>query len=569
MRLSNYFLPILFEKPKEAVTRSHELMLKAGLIKRLASGIYSYMPLSVRVLNKIIKIIKEELERIGALEVVLPSLQPKSIWEMTGRWEEYGDDMFKLKDRKGADWGLGPTHEEVITLIVKEHVKSYKQLPTILYQIQPKFRDEPRPRFGTIRCREFLMKDAYSFHTTEDSLEETYKAMYDAYCRIFSRCGLKFKVVEAETGLIGGAESHEFMAQAEAGEDIMVSCNTCEYMANQEKAEIGLGHLQQEKEELLPLELVYTPNKSSVEEVAEYLGISPSKLAKTLIYHTEKGEIACMIKGDTKLNETKLKKVLSVKEVTLADSALIEEITKGPVGFTGPIGLEIPIIADISLKSSNNLIIGANKLNYHYKNANINRDFKITGFYDICLAEDNYPCPRCNKGLLRLERCIELGHIFKLGTKYSKAMGGVYINEYGQEMPYIMGCYGIGVSRIIPAYIEQNNDASGIIWNANICPYQIIILVLDKSQAEKLKLAEELYSILQQEKLEVVLDDREETAGRKFYDADLLGFPIQIVIGKKANKDNIEICLRRDKKRIFTNFNELPGLAKDLLLTLN
>ncbi len=566
MRMTKLFLNTLFQDPQDAEIISHKLMLRAGLVRKLAAGIYSYLPLGLRVLNKIINIVREEMNNIGCQEVLLPALQPASLWEETGRWKAYGEDMFKLLDRKKSPFGLGPTHEEIITDLVRREVKSYRQLPLSLYQIQTKFRDEPRPRFGMIRGREFLMKDAYSFHSDDKDVEETYQKFYDAYAKIFTRCGLKFKIVEAETGLIGGAFSHEFMASAPAGEDKMVTCNKCAYAANLEKAECGLRqNAEGEMQKLEELTLVDTPGMKTVEEVSNFLKVSPSRLVKTLIYKADGLIVGVLVSGDEEVNENKLRNVFGCRELILANPETIEQVTKAPVGFAGPIGVEgIYLIADSSIQTKVNFIVGGNKKDAHYLNANFERDFKVARFADIKVAQDNDPCPQCSEGYLTISSGIELGHTFKLGTKYSAAMGATFLDENGQEKTLIMGCYGIGVSRIIPTYIEQNHDERGIIWQTNIAPYEVLILPINVTDSEQRALSEEIYELLLKEKIEVLLDDRDERPGRKFTDADLIGIPIQIIIGAKTKSEGlIEVCERRTKKKEFIPLENLVSKIRD------
>ncbi|MEK7813819.1 MAG: proline--tRNA ligase, partial [Candidatus Desantisbacteria bacterium] len=491
MRISQLFIPTLFEEPQEAEAISHKLMLRAAMIRRLSSGVYSYLPLGLKVLHNMERIIREEIDAIGCQEVLLPAITPSSLWQETGRWDAYGDDMFRLKDRKGANFALGPTHEEIITDLVRREVRSYRQLPVSFYQIQTKFRDEPRPRFGTMRAREFLMKDAYSFHRSNDEAIETYMKFYQAYERIFTRCGFEFKIVEADSGLIGGSLSHEFIAPADIGEDTIVECSVCRYAANQEKAECGRS--QKWTEGMSELQLVNTPNVKSVSDVSSFLGVSQDRLVKTIIYQTENEPVAVLVRGDKEINENKLSRVLNTSQIFLADAMTIEQATNAPVGFAGPIGLKgIRIIADHGINEGGNFVVGANKPDSHFVGANPERDFAISEFADIRVAADGDKCPQCGKGL-RVSKGIELGHTFNLGTKYSKAMNAAFTDETGKERIIIMGCYGIGVSRLIPAYIEQHHDASGIIWKKDISPYQAIVLPLNIADSVQFGLAEDVY----------------------------------------------------------------------------
>jgi prolyl-tRNA synthetase len=558
MRLSSYFLPTLIETPQEAETLSHKLMLRAGLIDKTSAGIYSFLPLGLRVLQKVEKIIREEMNAIGAIELSMPALTPASLWKETGRWREYGDDMFRLKDRKSADFGLAPTHEEIVCDIVRGRIKSYKKLPLLLYQIQTKFRDEPRPRSGTIRCREFVMKDAYSFHSTEESCEETYKAFYDAYCRIFDRCGFSYGVVEAEAGLIGGSFSHEFIAWAESGEDKVMVCDSCGYSANLERAEIGenaRSNVQNAK--CKEPKTVETPGLTKVSEVAEFLGIEPERLIKTLIYKADGEPIAVLIRGTDELNETKLKRALQIKTLEMADTRLIEEVTGAPLGFSGPIGLKVKSFADNAIRDGEEFVVGANKADAHIVGAACGRDFSPEGFFDLVFAKEGDPCPRCD-GLLSMRNGIELGHTFKLGTKYSEAMRLCFLDKDGREKAMVMGCYGIGVTRIVPAIIEQKADTRGIVWPKALAPYQAVVIAID---IEKRSLAEEVYDKLKDE-IELLYDDRQDSPGKKFADADLIGIPWQIIIGKKASKEKIELCERSTKKREFVCIDRLAEVIR-------
>lgn len=545
MKRSELFLPTLKEVPGDAEIKSHQLMLRAGLVRRLSSGIYSYLPLGWRVLNKIVEIIREEMNAIGGQEVLLPALHPKELWDQSGRWDLYGEDMFHLLDRRKKPFCLAPTHEEAITDLVRNEVRSYKELPLLLYQIQTKFRDEPRPRFGLIRCREFLMKDAYSFHHSEEDLQRVYRKVYDAYVKIFNRCGLDCEIVEADPGIIGGGLSHEFMVLAENGEDILVLCRNCGYKANADKTldmkprvpDIGEEQMEQIKE-------VHTPDMRTVEEVSQFLNVKPSRLVKTLIYFADGNPVAVLVPGDREVNEAKLKSILGADIIALASSHQVEEVTGAPQGFSGPVGLKIRIIADYSVSEMSNFVTGANKNNIHLINVNLNRDFKVEKFVDLKVARDGDICPKCN-GRFEVKTGIELGHTFNLGTRYSRCMNAKFLDRDGKERLMIMGCYGIGVSRIIAAVIEQHNDQNGIIWPISIAPFQATILPLNMNDESQKSLGNEIYSELQSRGVEVLLDDRNEPAGVKFKDADLTGIPVKIVLGDKTLKEGkIEIQLR-------------------------
>lgn len=561
--MSRLLLPTLFEDPKEGESISHRLMLRAGIIRPLAAGIYSFLPLGNRVLNKIIAIIREEMDRIGAQEVLLPALHPKELWEETGRWEAYGDDMFRLRDRRGREFGLGPTHEEVITDIVRKTIRSYRDLPKMLYQIQTKFRDEVRPRFGIMRGREFIMKDAYTFARSIEEVEEDYKRAYGAYCRIFERLGLRFCAVEADPGLIGGSSSHEFMVMAESGEDIVVKCEGCGYAANLEQAEIGDG--KPEEEGMKVLELKETPGMKTVREVSSFLSVPPSKLIKTLLYTYKEEVAAALVPGDRELNETKLRRHLGWEGLEMATSEVVERVSGCEVGFSGPIGLEgIKIVADQSISQGVNFVVGANREDFHYMNANPGRDFKADVFCDIKVARDGDPCRRCG-GRLKLSRGIEVGHVFMLGERYSEKMGATFTDEDGVERLIMMGCYGIGVTRLIAAIIEQNHDKKGIVWPLSIAPYHVVILLLDPSDPLLRKASEEVYELLQSSKIDVLLDDRDISPGKKFNDSDLIGIPIHLIIGKRMKEEGkIEISLRGGGD-LFVTKQELVDRIESLL----
>jgi len=531
MRLSRYFLPTLREDPAEAEVVSHKLMLRAGMIRKLASGIYSYLPLGLRALRKVENIVREEMNRAGAQEVLLPLVQPAELWQETGRWRDYGKELLRFRDRKEHDFCLGPTHEEVITDLVRREVRSYRDLPLILYQIAPKFRDEIRPRFGIMRAREFIMKDAYSFDADEEGLDRSYARMYEAYERIFTRCGLRFRAVLADTGAIGGSESHEFMVLAETGEDRLAICEACGYAANVELAE-GRSRFTYPDEKERPLEKVSTPGARSVEEVAAFLGVPPSRLVKTLLFKAEGQVVAVLIRGDLELNEVKLRNLLGVAEVEMADPETVERLTGAPVGFAGPVGLSgVRILADLSVKGLRNFVTGANEADTHYVNVNYGRDFPEPEFHDLRVVTEGDPCPRCGRPL-SITRGIEVGHVFKLGTKYSSAMRATFLDREGRERPIIMGCYGIGIGRTVAAAIEQNHDEAGIIFPREIAPFEAVILTLGP-ESDLMETSERIYRELSGAGVEVLWDDRDERPGVKFKDADLIGIPYQIIVGRR------------------------------------
>lgn len=544
MRTSQLLIPTLREDPGEAETVSHRLMLRAGLIRKVAAGIYTYLPLGLRVIRKVEQIVREEMNRAGAQELLMPIASPAELWKETGRWDYYGKELLRFKDRHERDFCLGPTHEEVITDLFRREVRSYRQLPLNFYQIQTKFRDEIRPRFGLMRGREFIMKDAYSFDGDEAGAKISYQKMYDAYTRIFTRCGLTFRAVEADTGLIGGDVSHEFMVLAETGEATVVYSDTGSYAANVERAEL-LPPSDLDTAPLRPLKPVTTPQRRTVEEVTAFLNIAPRQLVKTLLYKAGKETVAVLIRGDHDLNEVKLARLLHVTEVELAASETVKTITGAPLGFAGPVGLQgIRILADHAIKGMRNVVIGANQPDTHYLDANRDRDFKVDQFADLRNAQTGDPSPR-GDGPLTLAKGIEVGQVFLLGTKYSKSMNATILDDKGQERLAIMGCYGIGVGRTAAAAIEQNHDEKGIIWPFPIAPFHVHLLPV--SQSEKTADATaRLYDDLLAAGFEVLWDDREERAGVKFNDADLIGAPFQVVVGDKGLADGVvEVKVRK------------------------
>ncbi|MGZ3579993.1 MAG: proline--tRNA ligase [Syntrophales bacterium] len=546
MRYSEMFLPTVREVPSDAEIISHQLMIRAGMIRKLTSGIYTYLPLGYRVIRKLEQIIREEMNRAGAQEVFMPTVQPRELWEESGRWNLYGKELLRFKDRNDRDCCLGPTHEEVITDLVRNEIKTYRHLPRNLYQIQTKFRDEIRPRFGVMRCREFGMKDAYSFDADESGAEVSYQKMFDAYTEIFKRCGLEFRAVEADTGSIGGSFSHEFMVMAATGEDSLVFCSKCEYAANLEKAEIAAPEiLQVPKEGILPLEMVYTPNMKTIEEVSSFLNVPPRDIVKTMIYAADGNPVAVLVSGDEEVNEIKVKNYLSCDVLEMATEDVITEITGAPRGFAGAVGIKAKIIADFSLYNMKNFVMGGNKEDYHVKNVNIGRDFSVAAFADLRIARETDQCARCGRAL-KFARGIEVGHVFKLGTKYSKAMKAQYLDKGGKEQYMIMGCYGIGVGRTVAAAIEQNHDEDGIVWPMPLAPYQVMITPVNVNDDKIKNMSVQLYESLQEKGIEVILDDRDERAGVKFKDADLIGIPLRVTIGQKLLTAGIlEVKIRR------------------------
>lgn len=546
MRYSRLFLPTLRQVPSDAEIVSHQLMMRAGMIRKLTSGVYIHLPLGLRIIKKVETIIREEMEKAGAQEILMPAMQPAELWQESGRWDIYGKELLRFKDRHGRPYCLGPTHEEVITDLVRREVRSYRDMPLILYQIQNKFRDEIRPRFGLMRGREFAMKDAYSFDVDEEAAAKSYEKMFDAYNRIFERCGLRFRAVEADTGTIGGSFSHEFMVVAETGEDAIVICTKCGYAANLEKAEVHPGYARKEeyKGPDAPMTKVSTPNIRTVEEVTQFLSVHPRQLVKTIIFETSSEPVAVLVRGDHEVNAAKVKNILGVDNIELADEDTVLKLTGAPTGFAGPVGLSIKIIADRAVEPMKNMVASANERDFHLVGTNRGRDFEVSEFADLRLVTSSDRCPRCGMAM-ELKRGIEVGHVFRLGDKYSKALSSVYVDQDGNERYTIMGCYGIGVWRTVAAAIEQNHDKDGIIFPPPLAPYQVEILPLQIQEGDVIAAAETLYDQLSTQGAEVLLDDRDERAGVKFKDADLIGIPIRVTIGKKSLKNGeVEVRLR-------------------------
>ena len=547
MRTTQMFIPTLREDPGEAEIISHRLMLRAGMIRKVAAGIYSYLPLGLRVIRKVEQIIREEMNFIGAQEVLLPILSPAELWKETERWNFYGKELVRCQDRHDRDFCLGPTHEEVVTDLFRREVRSYRQLPVTLYQIQTKFRDEIRPRFGLMRGREFIMKDAYSFDQNEDEARKSYQSMYEAYQRIFTRTGLHFRAVEADTGLIGGTSSHEFMVLANTGEELIVFDPESSYAANVERAEVVPEASSNQDEPHQPLKKVSTPDAKTVTEVCRLLDTTPDHLVKTLLYKTPQNTlIAVLIRGDHQANEIKIQRHLGIHDLTLADPESVLSATTAPIGFAGPIGLKnVQILADHAIQTLRNFIVGGNETDTHYINTNRDRDFTIDVIGDFRQAESGDPSPH-SQARLQTARGIEVGHVFMLGTKYSEKMGATYLDTQGKEHYAVMGCYGIGVGRAAAAAIEQNHDDRGIIWPIPIAPFHVHLLPVTTS-AQVAELTQTLYVELQQANVEVLLDDRNERAGVKFNDADLIGAPFQVIIGDKGlAHDTVDLKVRKN-----------------------
>lgn len=564
MRVTKALLPTLRDVPAEAEIISHQLLVKAGFIRKSAAGIYSYLPLALRVLKKIETIVREEMDRSEAQELLLPIIQPAELWAESGRWDVYGDEMFRLKDRHDRDFCLGPTHEEIITDVVRGEVKSYKQLPLNLYQIQNKYRDERRPRFGLMRGREFIMKDAYSFDRDFAGLDVSYQTMYDAYSRIFGRMGLNFRAVEADSGAIGGDDTHEFMVLAENGEATIAYCENCSYASNVEITECITP--EREISESKELEKVSTPDKKTIEEVAEFLKVSGDNTIKTLVFKADDKLIVVVIRGDRSLNEIKLKRILKIDILEKAEEEEIKELFNCEPGYISPIGLkDITIYADNELKYMNDGVCGANEEGYHYLHADVNRDFGKVEFYDLREVNEGDSCPKCGGNLI-FAKGIEVGQVFKLGTKYSEKLNAKYLDENGKEQIMVMGCYGIGVSRTMAACVEQNYDEKGIIWPKNIAPYQVVVVPVQVNDEVQFQEAEKLYLALLSEGFEAVLDDRKERIGVKFNDADLIGYPLRITVGKKIAEGIVEFKARNNSESEDLNINEVISKVKEFYL---
>lgn len=543
MRLSKYLLPTLREVPSEAEIPSHQLMMRAGLIRKLASGVYSYLPLGLKTLKKIENIVRESMDSHEAQELLMSAILPKEYFEVSGRWKVFGPEMFRLKDRADRDFCLGPTHEEIFTDTVKNTIKSYKQLPVTLYQIQTKYRDERRPRFGVIRSREFIMKDAYSFDRDESGLDVSYKNMYDAYKEAFDKMGLEYLIVDADSGAMGGSGSQEFMVKSEVGEDTIAYCS-CGFCSNIEKAEC-VPEAVHENDDMLDMEKIYTPHSRTIEELTGFLNTTPDNFAKTLLYNADGKIVAVMVRGDREVNETKLANHLGCIDLELASPDDVVKTTGAAVGFAGPVGLDVEVIADNEIAHMKNFVVGANETEYHYKNVNINRDFTPDYIGDFRNIEVGNLCPKCKNERIKTCRGIEVGHIFKLGTKYTDAMECTYLDENGKQQTPIMGCYGIGVSRCLAAVIEQNCDEGGIAWPVSVAPYHVIVVPVNSKNERQAALAEDIYQKLLSAGIEVIIDDRAERAGVKFKDADLIGIPVRINVGKKAEDGEVEFIIRK------------------------
>ncbi len=551
------FIPTLKEVPADAEVKSHQLLLRAGFIRQTASGIYSYLPLATLMLRKIETIIREELEAIGAAELLMPALQPAELWQESGRWNDYGPELMRLKDRASRDFALGPTHEEVITALLRDEVKSYKRLPLTLYQIQTKFRDEKRPRFGLLRGREFIMKDAYSFHATSESLDEVYNLMHQAYSNIFTRCGLEFRSVIADSGSIGGNESKEFMALSDIGEDTIAYSDASDYAANTEMAPVL--YMEKKSHELeKDLEKVATPDQKSITDIVGFLEVPIEKTMKSMLYQVDDEVIMVLVRGDHEVNDIKIKNALDATNVELVDPAVAVELLGANFGSLGPINVpeNMRVFADNAVKDIVNAVVGANEDGFHYINVNPDRDFSVTSYFDLRMIQVGDLSPD-GQGVIKFAEGIEVGHIFKLGTKYSEAMNATILDENGRAQPIIMGCYGIGVSRILSAIAEQSNDENGFVWDKQISPFDLHLIPVNMKSEEQVAFAETLYTSLQDAGFSVLIDDRAERAGVKFADADLIGLPIRITVGKKAAEGVVEVKIRKTGEMIEVRQDEL------------
>lgn len=559
------YMPTLREVPTEAEIPSHQLLLRAGMIRKLVSGVYTYLPLGYRVIRKVEEIIREEMDAAGSQEFLLSALQPRELWEASGRWEDFGPEMWRVTDRNDREFCLGPTHEEYFTSVIKDEIKSYKQLPLNIYQIQTKYRDEKRPRFGLMRGREFIMKDAYSFDVDEEALVKAYEIMWESYDKVFNRLKLNYKVVQGDTGAMGGKVSHEFMAMSEVGEALVAYCQHCDYAATDEKADVvyDVGDENEVEEEM---EKVLTPDIKTIEELGDFLGIEKRKLGKALVYMAAGKPVVAVIPGDRELNEIKLANYLKVGgfELELADEEVIKRLSGANKGFTGPVGIskEARLLVDSRITKIKNMVVGGNETDYHIKNVNFGRDFTGEIVDDLLLVSEGDVCPQCNE-VLKMDRGIEVGNIFQLGTKYSESIGAKFLDENGKEKHFVMGSYGIGVTRSVAAVVEQFHDDKGILWPLVVAPYQVIITVVNTKNEEQLALGEKLYKDLKSLGYEVLIDDRNERVGVKFNDRDLIGIPIRVTVGKMAGENIVEYSLRTSDDKSEVNADEVAKLVLD------
>lgn len=565
MKQSMTFIPTLREVPADAEVKSHQLMLRAGFIRQNTSGVYSYLPLAQKVLKKIEQVVREEMDHAGASELLMPALQQSELWQESGRWYSYGPELMRLKDRHNREFALGATHEEMITSLVRDEVKSYKRLPLALYQIQTKFRDEKRPRFGVLRGREFIMKDAYSFHATNESLDEGYEKMFTAYQNIFSRCGLDFRAVIADSGAMGGTDTHEFMVLSEIGEDTIAYSDTSQYAANIEMAPV-ITTYEKSSEALNDLEKVETPNQKTIEEISGFLQVSKEKCIKSVLFKVDEKFVLVLVRGDHEVNDIKVKNIYGASVVELATAEETKEVLHCIPGYVGPINVsdQVEVIADHAVSAIVNGVCGANEEPFHYTGVNIERDVNVSQYVDLRFIQEGDASPD-GQGTIKFAKGIEVGHVFKLGTRYSEAMGAAFLDENGRTQPMIMGCYGIGVSRTLAAIIEQNNDENGILWPNSVAPFQLHIIPVNVKNDTQRELGDKLYSSFAQLGYEVLLDDRQERAGVKFADSDLIGIPVRITVGKKADEGIVEVKLRKTGESFEVSINDLQEKITELL----
>ncbi|NHM29830.1 proline--tRNA ligase [Neobacillus terrae] len=567
MKQSMTLIPTLREIPADAEVKSHQLLLKAGFMRQNASGVYSFLPLGKRVLQKVENIVREEMDGADAVELLMPALQQAELWQESGRWYTYGPELMRLRDRNDREFALGATHEEVITSLVRDEVKSYKKLPLTLYQIQTKFRDEKRPRFGLLRGREFIMKDAYSFHSSKESLDEVYKKLFQAYSNVFSRCGLNFRAVIADSGAMGGKDTHEFMVLSDIGEDTIAYSDTSNYAANIEMAPIVMEY-KRSSEALKEMDKVKTENQKTIEEVAGFLEVSHENLIKSLLFKVDDQYVLVLVRGDHEVNDVKLKNLLEAGSVELASAEETKTVLSCPVGSLGPVSVtEVRIVADHAVEAVVNGVCGANEEHYHFINVNPGRDFNVEQYADLRFIKEGDPSPD-GSGTIVFAKGIEVGHVFKLGTRYSEAMNATYLDENGKSQPMIMGCYGIGVSRTVAAVAEQYNDENGLVWPANIAPYQLHLIAVNMKDETQAQLANELYKELQGERFEILFDDRQERPGVKFADSDLIGLPLRITVGKKASEGIVEVKVRKTGEVTEVNRSELAGTLASMLKSI-
>ncbi|WP_026689865.1 proline--tRNA ligase [Alteribacter aurantiacus] len=564
MKQSTFLSPTLREAPSDAEVKSHQLMLRAGLIRQSSAGVYSFLPLGLKALKKVENIIREEMDKSGAQEMLMPAIQNAELWQQSGRWDMYGPELMRVKDRHQREFALGPTHEEVITALVRDDINSYKRLPMTLYQIQTKFRDERRPRFGILRSREFLMKDAYSFDTDFDGLDVSYQKMYDAYSNVFTRCGLDFRAVVADSGAMGGKDTHEFMVLSDIGEDTIAYSDESSFAANIEIAPVHVNY-EKSNESLEELVTKDTPGKKSIEDVSTFLGADKENLIKSMLFMVDDEPVLVLVRGDHEVNDIKVKHVLDATKVDLGTDGDVKEHIGDVVGFVGPIGIsdKVKIIADRAVEYIVNGVCGANEVDKHYCNVNPERDFSDVNYDDLRFIQEGDPSPD-GKGMIQFKEGIEVGHVFKLGTRYSESMKGTFLDENGKSRPMVMGSYGIGVSRTVAAIIEQHHDEHGIVWPHSVAPFHIHLIPVNMKQEQQKNLAEKLYGELNKT-YDVLFDDRPERPGVKFKDADLMGMPIRITVGKRADEGIVEVKLRTEEEKMELHVDELGDLLKSRL----